>query len=40
MSGLELILILNTTMILANLTTLLIFGNNLFKGMKDYANKH
>ena len=39
MTGLELILILNTTMIIANLTVFMSFTNNAMKGMKEYANK-
>lgn len=40
MAGLELILILNTTMILANLTVMMIFGNNIIKGAKTDANRY
>jgi hypothetical protein len=40
MSGLELILILNTTMIITNLTAFLIFSNNIIKGMKEDAHRY
>lgn len=40
MAGLELILILNTTMIIANLTVFISFTNNVMKGMKENANRY
>lgn len=40
MTGLELILILNTTMIIANLTVFMSFTNNAMKGMKENANRY
>jgi hypothetical protein len=40
MTGLEVILILNTTMIVTNLTVLMIFSNNVVKGMKADANRY
>lgn len=40
MTGLEIILILNTTMIVTNLTVLMIFSNNVIKGMKADAHRY
>lgn len=40
MTGLEVILILNTTMIVTNLTVLMIFSNNVIKGMKTDAHRY
>lgn len=35
MTELELILILNTTMIIVNLTSFMVFTNNIMKGMRE-----
>lgn len=40
MTGLEIILILNTTMIITNLTAFIIFTNNVTKGMREDANRY
>lgn len=40
MTGLEVILILNTTMTITNLTAFMIFKNNVMKGMREDANKY
>lgn len=40
MTGLEVILILNTTMIITNLTAFIIFTNNVIRGMKEDANRY
>lgn len=40
MTGLEVILILNTTMTITNLTAFMIFTNNVMKGMREDVNKY
>jgi hypothetical protein len=40
MTGLEVILILNTTMIVTNLTAFMIFTNNVIRGMREDAHRY
>jgi hypothetical protein len=40
MTGLEVILILNTTMIVTNLTAFMIFTNNVIRGMREDVNRY
>ena len=40
MTGLEVILILNTTMIVTNLTAFIIFTNNVIRGMREDAHRY
>lgn len=40
MTGLEVILILNATMIVTNLTAFMIFTNNVIRGMREDAHRY
>lgn len=40
MTGLEVILILNTTMIVTNLTAFMIFTNNVIRGIREDAHRY